>query len=160
LFGDGAAAAVLCQDASRDNAIPVCDVVHGSRGELADLLRVDRRSAGDITVEMRGAALASHAIQTMGEAVSDLTRAHGLALTDLTGIVAHGGNGRMPALLARQLKLSPERFWSTTPFTGNLGSVSLPAAWAAHGPVRGPIVWVSVGAGLTWASALTGTRSM
>jgi 3-oxoacyl-[acyl-carrier-protein] synthase III len=56
-----------------------------------------------------------------------------------------------------QLNLPPERIWSQTANTGNLGSASLPVAWAMH-PERptGPIAWAAVGAGLTWAAALTG----
>jgi 3-oxoacyl-[acyl-carrier-protein] synthase III len=72
-------------------------------------------------------------------------------------VVAHGGNGRMPALLARQLSLPPDRVWSETPRTGNLGSASVPVAWAAHAPrPRGRVAWTAVGAGLTWAAAILG----
>jgi 3-oxoacyl-[acyl-carrier-protein] synthase III len=75
----------------------------------------------------------------------------------LEAVVCHGGNGRLPELLARQLGLPPERVWSETPRTGNLGSASLPTAWAAHRPVpQGPVAWAAVGAGLTWGAAITG----
>ena len=47
--------------------------------------------------------------------------------------------------------------WSQTAHTGNLGSASLPAAWAARpAPADGPVVWTAVGAGLTWGAALFG----
>jgi len=63
----------------------------------------------------------------------------------------------MPALLARQLNLPPERVWSETAATGNLGTASLPVAWVAHQPVEAhPVVWAAVGAGLTWGAALVG----
>ena len=63
----------------------------------------------------------------------------------------------MPNLIALQLDLPPERIWSQTANTGNLGSASLPVTWAlqAEAP-RGPVAWTAVGAGLTWAAALTG----
>ena len=78
-------------------------------------------------------------------------------MADLAAVVAHGGNGRLPSLLARQLGLPPERVWSETPRVGNLGSASLPVAWDARQPgPRGPAAWVSGGAGLTWAAAVTG----
>jgi 3-oxoacyl-[acyl-carrier-protein] synthase III len=76
-------------------------------------------------------------------------------INDVAAVVAHGGNGRVPALLARQLGLSKERVWSETARTGNLGTASLPVAWAARGrDVTGPIVWTAVGAGLQWGAVL------
>jgi 3-oxoacyl-[acyl-carrier-protein] synthase III len=63
----------------------------------------------------------------------------------------------MADLLARQLSMPPERVWSETATTGNLGTASLPVAWAAHQPVEaGPVAWSAVGAGMTWGAALTG----
>jgi hypothetical protein len=90
-------------------------------------------------------------------------------------VIVHGGNGRMPHLVALQLNLPPEKIWSQTSVTGNLGSASLPVAWAmrtspptpsptrgggsGEGLLPGPVAWTSVGAGLTWAAALTGDLS-
>jgi 3-oxoacyl-[acyl-carrier-protein] synthase III len=80
-------------------------------------------------------------------------------MSDVQVVVAHGGNGRMPALLARQLGLPVDRVWSVTPQTGNLGSASLPAAWAAHVPQpSGPVLWTSVGAGISWGAAFMGAE--
>src|SRR5262249_10246277 len=94
-------------------------------------------------------------VRAMAQAVRDVAAAHGLAVADLAAVVAHGGNGRMPALLARQLGLPPERVWSETPWTGNLGPASLPGARAARPPRPGaPVVWTAVGAGLMWGAAL------
>ena len=59
------------------------------------------------------------------------------------------------ALLSRQLRLPPDRVWSATATTGNLGSASLPVAWQTHASHCGPVAWVAVGAGLTWGVALT-----
>src|SRR5262249_3184394 len=105
---------------------------------------------------MDGTPLAARAIRTMAQAVRDLAARHGLAIADLAAVVAHGGNGRMAELLARQLDLPAERVWSATPHTGNLGSATLPVAWALHQPqASGPVIWPAVGAGLTWGAALT-----
>src|SRR5205823_2012336 len=80
---------------------------------------------------------------------------HQLTATDLAAVVAHGGNGRMPALLARRLGIAPERVWSHTATTGNLGSASIPVAWALRSsPLTGPAIWTAAGAGLTWGAAL------
>jgi 3-oxoacyl-[acyl-carrier-protein] synthase-3 len=157
LFGDATAAALLSSRATGQLAVPLREVRLGADGSGANLLRVERAVSGEVEVNMEGTALADRAIQTMAQAVRDLTRRHGLAVSDLEAVVAHGGNGRMPALLARQLQLPLDRVWSETPQTGNLGSASLPVAWGAHEPMpRGPVAWTAVGAGLTWAVALTG----
>jgi 3-oxoacyl-[acyl-carrier-protein] synthase III len=71
--------------------------------------------------------------------------------------VVHGGNGRLPGLVALQLGIPVERIWSQTSLTGNVGSASLPVAWASQPNLpSGLVAWTAVGAGLTWAAALTG----
>jgi hypothetical protein len=80
-----------------------------------------------------------------------------LTAPDLAGVAVHGGNGRLPSLLARRLGLPAEKVWSETARTGNLGSASLPVAWAAQAPAGpGPVVWVAFGAGAPWGAALFG----
>jgi len=106
---------------------------------------------------MRGTELAASAIHVMADSVEALAKRHGIEVAQLAAVIAHGGNGRMPALLARKLGLPPERVWSETAVTGNLGSASLPVAWAAPPPPNGPVIWTAVGAGLAWGAALTGS---
>lgn len=61
----------------------------------------------------------------------------------------------MPASLARRLALPVERVWSETARTGNLGSASLPVAWASHdGPLQVPMIRTAAGAGLQCGAAL------
>jgi 3-oxoacyl-[acyl-carrier-protein] synthase-3 len=158
LFGDAAAAAVVADPSSTDSAVPLADVVLGSDGSKAGLIRVEPSAGGPVEVHLSGEAVALQAVRIMARSVQEMARDHGLAVMDLGAVVAHGGNGRLPAMLARQLGLPPERVWSETPRAGNLGSASLPAAWAANLPgPPGPVVWVAVGAGLTWGAALTMT---
>jgi 3-oxoacyl-[acyl-carrier-protein] synthase-3 len=157
LFGDGVAAALVCPEPTGGPDGPLLEIILGNEGGAGGLLRVERRADGCPELHLDGRALAGHAVRAMAGAVRDLARAHGLAVTDLEGIVAHGGNGRMPALLARQLGLPPERVWSETATLGNLGSASLPAAWASRAShPQGPVAWTAAGAGLTWGAALTG----
>jgi 3-oxoacyl-[acyl-carrier-protein] synthase-3 len=157
LFGDGAAASLLCRHPPGPEAVPLTAVVCGADGGAASLIELKGAGQGPVELHLEGEALAVRAVRTMAEAVRDLLRERGLTVGDLEGVVAHGGNGRMPALLARQLDLPPERVWSTTATTGNLGAASLPAAWAERRPApRGLVAWTAVGAGLTWGAALTG----
>jgi 3-oxoacyl-[acyl-carrier-protein] synthase III len=137
--------------------VPLVAVTLGVDGSAAQLLQIERGTEGVIELRMDGGPLASRAVQTMAQAVRHLAQDHGVAVTDLAAVIAHGGNGRLPALLARQLGLPSDRVWSETPQTGNLGSASLPVAWAARQPsLPRPVAWAAVGAGLTWAAALTG----
>jgi 3-oxoacyl-[acyl-carrier-protein] synthase-3 len=158
LFGDAAAAALVCPDPTGTAPVPVIDITLGSAGEAADLLRVTYTKSGPVELQMQGTMLASWAIRAMADGVRGLARTHGISVSALAGVVSHGGNGRMPSLLARQLGLAPERVWSQTPALGNLGSASLPAAWATQQPTpRGLVAWAAAGAGLTWAAGLTGS---
>jgi 3-oxoacyl-[acyl-carrier-protein] synthase-3 len=157
LFGDGAAACLLCDRPTTACAVRLIEVALGSDGGQGHLIQVDRTAAGSIELRLDGGPLAGRAVRVMAQAVQQLAQAHGLMVDDLQAVVAHGGNGRMPALLARRLGLAPERVWSETAQTGNLGAASLPVAWAARADrPSGPVLWTSVGAGLTWAAALTG----
>src|SRR5262249_25249737 len=156
LFGDAAAAALVGTRPLGNDAVPLDDVILGADGNAGRLLQGDGLGTGSFRLHMDGRALAGKAVKTMVQAVQRLLERHGLTLAQLKGVVAHGGNGRLPALLARRSGLSPDHVWSTTAWTGNLGSASLPVAWATQSAtIPGPVIWTTVGAGLTWAAALT-----
>jgi 3-oxoacyl-[acyl-carrier-protein] synthase-3 len=121
LFGDAAAAAVLCREAPVPEAVPLSPVVLGVDGSGAGLLQVELSNFA-VEFRMRRIELAGRAIEAMATSVRNLASRHGLQPADLAGVVAHGGNGRLPGLLARTLGLSQDRVWSETPRTGNLGS--------------------------------------
>jgi 3-oxoacyl-[acyl-carrier-protein] synthase-3 len=157
LFGDGAAAALLHSQPLTQGAISLGEVVLYADGKSRDVLRVETGEGYGVHLRLNRIALAGRAIHVMAECVLDLARRHGLALTDLAGVAVHGGNGRMPGLLARKLGLPLDRVWSETADTGNLGSASLPVAWASHPPSPGgPVIWTAAGAGLTWGAAILG----
>jgi 3-oxoacyl-[acyl-carrier-protein] synthase-3 len=159
LFGDGAAACLLSPSPAGSTPISIRDVRLGTDGGAGDLLRVNAVPGG-FDVVMDGPALASRAVRTMARAVAEITELRGLTIGDLAAIVAHGGNGRMPAVVARTLGVAAESVWSLAADAGNLGAASLPAAWAVHSPApSGPVVWVAVGAGLQWGAALGGVPS-
>jgi 3-oxoacyl-[acyl-carrier-protein] synthase-3 len=153
LFGDAAAACLLTARPAGPDALPLAEVVLRADGSVGQLLQI-RQGPGGVALCMEGPALAGRALGVMAGAVRDLVGRHGLEVAGLGAVVAHGGNGRLPALLARQLGLGVDKVWSETAHTGNLGSASLPVAWAAHAPVRGPVAWTAVGAGLQWGAAL------
>jgi 3-oxoacyl-[acyl-carrier-protein] synthase-3 len=91
----------------------------------------------------------------LAETVRELCSRNQLRPDQLAAVIAHGGNGRIPALLARRLGLPTERALSETARTGNLGSASLPIAWASCDlSVSHPVIWTAVGAGLQWGAVL------
>jgi 3-oxoacyl-[acyl-carrier-protein] synthase-3 len=154
LFGDASAACVLTAHPTMRDALRLRDILLGTDGTAGALLHVERESGG-MAIHMDGIPLAQRAVRTMADAVRQMSRRHGLNPEQLAAVVAHGGNGRMPALLARRLGLPIERVWSETGRTGNLGSALLPIAWAARKErARGPTIWTAVGAGLQWGAAL------
>jgi 3-oxoacyl-[acyl-carrier-protein] synthase-3 len=158
LFGDAAAAVILTLEAAGQRPTPLVDVRISADGSAGEILRIERSANGIPEICMKGVELASRAIEVMAQSVSEIARSNRLAVADLSAVVAHGGNGRMPALLGRKLWLPPDRIWSETPLTGNLGSASLPVAWATRQPgAKGPVAWTAVGAGLNWGAALLGS---
>jgi 3-oxoacyl-[acyl-carrier-protein] synthase III len=137
-------------------ALPVHEVTLGTDGTSNDLIALRYGAGSGVELHLEGTTLAARAVHTLAEEVRRLARTHGLAPEDLYAVVIHGGNGRMPALVARQLGIAEDRVWSETARTGNLGSASLPVAWAAHPAPPGPVAWAAVGAGLLWGAALLG----
>src|SRR5207248_154225 len=112
-----------------------------------ELLRVEGSGRDGPRVRMEGSRLASRAVESTAEMIRRIAERHNQPLTKLQGTIIHGGNGRMPPLVAKRLGLSEERVWSATAETGNLGSVSLPMAWARVGKITGSIAWAAIGAG-------------
>jgi 3-oxoacyl-[acyl-carrier-protein] synthase-3 len=155
LFGDGVAACVFSDGPMGSRGVRVSDVHLGRDGSVGDVLKIERTNTGSVEIRMKRIELAGRAIEAMAHSAQEMAKRHRLAASDLAAVVAHGGNGRMPPLLARQLGISPELVWSETATTGNLGSASIPVAWASRSThLSGPAVWTAAGAGLTWGAAL------
>src|SRR5262249_2427473 len=144
LFGDGVAAALVAREPLSAAAVPLLDLTLACQGDETHSIRVAHSPEAGVEVYLPGRALASRAVRALTPARRDLTRDHGLEVASLEGVVVHGGNGRMPAVVARQLDLPPDRVWSCTAETGNLGSASLPAAWAGLTVLpRAPVAWTA-----------------
>jgi 3-oxoacyl-[acyl-carrier-protein] synthase III len=156
LFGDGAAACLLSAGPTGPGALPLGEVRLGSDGAANGLVALRPGPDAGPELHLGGPALAGRAVHTLAGEVRGLARPAGLRPGDLGAVVIHGGNGRMPALVARALAVPEDRVWSETPRTGNLGSASLPVAWAARRAPAGPVAWAAVGAGLLWGAVLLG----
>jgi 3-oxoacyl-[acyl-carrier-protein] synthase III len=157
LFGDVAAASLLSAEPLSKVSVPLSPVLLRNGGEDAGLIRITHEPEVGPVIQMQGIALAARAIRIMAASAEEVARKYERRVSDLAAIVAHGGNGRMPDMLARVLGVPPERVWSETSQTGNLGSASLPVAWASRGPIAdGAVAWTAAGAGLTWGAMLSG----
>jgi 3-oxoacyl-[acyl-carrier-protein] synthase III len=157
LFGDAAAACLLSDRPRNASSRPIQTILHQTDGSGAGLLLVEQAKKGSYELRMQGVALAGRAVRAMAQSVRDLIARQGLKVLDLDVVVVHGGNGRLPGLVALQLDIPSEQVWSQTALTGNVGSASLPVAWAlGSNHPHGLVAWTAVGAGLTWAAALTG----
>jgi len=155
LFGDGCAAAVVGPEPTGPDALTLVDLVTFTDGNAADVIQIHQSAGGAFAIELDGVPLTEFALHALATATRDIVARHRLTLDHLGAVVAHGGNGRMPAMLARLLHMPPNKVWSEVARTGNLGSASVPVAWASHGgQASGPIVWAAVGAGLQWGAAL------
>jgi 3-oxoacyl-[acyl-carrier-protein] synthase-3 len=152
LFGDGAGACLLTT-VPAPGARRIRDVLLDGDGTAGNLFQA-LSGPGGVVLHMKGPALASRAVRLVAAAVRELAERNYLAVSELEALVVHGGNGRLPGLLARRLGLPNDRIRSETAHTGNLGSVSLPAAWEAHPTGTGPVIWAAIGAGLTWGAVL------
>jgi 3-oxoacyl-[acyl-carrier-protein] synthase-3 len=160
LFGDGAAAWLVGVEAAGAEGLEIVDLWVECECSVGTVLRVEGSARAGLETVMDGRALASRAVEAMARAVADAVRKHDLRVSDLAGVVVHAGNGRMARLVARRLGLAEAKVWSRTAETGNLGSLSLAAAWHGHrADCHGLVVWVSVGAGGTLGCALTRKRS-
>jgi 3-oxoacyl-[acyl-carrier-protein] synthase-3 len=157
LFGDGTACCIA-SGKGLGGSLSLIDVELSTAADDG-LLHIEGSGQGGVCVRMDGQRLASRAVESLAEQVRQVAQRHERPLTDLEGIIIHGGNGRIPALVARRLGLPGDRVWSATVDTGNLGSASLPVAWALHGAkMTGTVAWAAIGAGLALASALTTTQ--
>lgn len=152
LFGDAAAACLVTRTPASTRLVDLQLITDGVK---ADLIRVTPKPDAECEVAMDGARLAAAAVEAMSACALRLLGRNRLSVADLDRVVMHAGNGRFPAILARELDIRAERVRSRTAETGNLGSASLPVAWALDGAPAGRTLWLAVGAGVSAGAALT-----
>jgi 3-oxoacyl-[acyl-carrier-protein] synthase-3 len=159
LFGDGAAVVVVGTQ-SASGAFPTIGRIHfWTDGSASDAFRIRLDDRNRLAAHMDGSRLAAAAIHAMAATLNEVLEANRIGIHALQAIVVHGGNGRLPELLARHLSYPPERVWSETTTTSNLGAASIPVAWQSRQPVpTGVIAWLAVAPGLTCAATLLGVR--
>lgn len=156
LFGDGAGA-VLLRCGSADEAGALGQMVLGSDGTGADLIRAAHPGA----LHMDGVDVFRHAVDRMSTAAHQAATAMGWELADVDHLVPHQANGRITSFVARQLGIPDGHHLCNVGEVGNTGAASIPlllADAAADGRLKPGhrTLLTAFGAGLTWgAVALT-----
>src|SRR5215204_3093052 len=168
VFGDGAGALVLERAADDGAGILSSDL--GCEGSLTDIVGIraggsampvtpEVVASGDYRIHMTGKAVYEFAVGALVESI-DLTLARaGVDLSEVKWFVPHQANFRIIEAVGEKLHIDPARVVLNIERYGNTGAASIAiglAETAAEGRIkRGDLVLVSsVGAGMTWGSAL------
>ena len=166
LFGDGASAFLLrCEEHVRDgSSYGLGDFLFGCAGQYAAAIRVAPKRDGGLDVKFDGEALSRAAITRMKKVIAAVEARSGISRRSVGSFATHQPNPRLLTLLAKQCRVSTERFPPICRTSGNLGSSMCGAALHAalqnaarvESRQRKPIFLVSLGPGLllggTWLS--------
>lgn len=150
LFGDGAGACLL----SRDSGFArIADVALYTDGNFSESLVLPHGG----TLAMRGLEVIMQAARKVPRAIVDLLAKNGVAADDVQVFLMHQANRNLLAKIAKELKVSEDRFFTNIASHGNTSSASLLIAakqWSDSAAVTGPIVFAAFGAGLQWGALL------
>ena len=170
LFGDGAGAVILGATDDDDEGI-LSTHLHADGSFAQDLwlelpaARYTPRISYELMEEgrhyprMNGRKVFKMAVERLPEVIHEALGANGLTIDDVDLIVPHQANRRINELVARKLKLPPEKMCHNIEKYGNTTAGSIPIALneaVQEGRVtKGDIIILAAfGAGFTWASCL------
>jgi len=150
LFGDGAGACLL----SRDSGFArIADVAIYTDGSFSESLVLPYGG----TLAMRGLEVIMQAARKVPRAIADLLAKNNIAAEDVQAFIMHQANRNLLVKIAKELKVSDDRFFSNIASFGNTSSASLLIAatqWSRSNSMTGPIVFAAFGAGLQWGALL------
>ncbi|MBN1403419.1 MAG: ketoacyl-ACP synthase III [Opitutales bacterium] len=168
LFGDGAGAAILgrCDE-------PGCGILGGTLGadgqdysilylpaggsaKPASHATVD---AGEHFLQMQGNSVFKIAVRAMEQSANSILERHGVTPDQIAWVIPHQANNRIIEAISQRLGIGMDRFWVNLDSYGNTSSASIPLALDEAykaGKIKKDdyLLFVSFGAGLTWASTL------
>ena len=166
LFGDGAGAVVLEQNADGSKGIMYSAMAsdgtywkvlncqaYGSRHPPNKKLDDPKK----IYMEIHGRQVYQQAVRRIVEMVTDCMEHCGLTIDDIAMVISHQMNARIIESAAKRLKLPDEKVFMNIAEYGNTSAASVPIAFdeciRAGRIKRGDIViFVAFGAGLTWGA--------
>ena len=168
VFGDGAGALVLDRAAEDGAGILSSDL--GCEGSLTDIVGIraggsampvtaEVVASGDYQIHMTGKAVYEFAVGALVESIDVTLARAGVDLSEVKWFVPHQANLRIIEAVGEKLNIDPARVGLNIDRYGNTGAASIPiglAETAREGRIqRGDLVLLSsVGAGMTWGSAL------
>ena len=168
VFGDGAGALVLDRAAEDGAGILSSDL--GCEGSLTDIVGIraggsampvtpEVVASGDYQIHMTGKAVYEFAVGALVESIDVTLARAGVDLSEVKWFVPHQANLRIIEAVGEKLNIDPARVVLNIDRYGNTGAASIPiglAETAREGRIqRGDLVLLSsVGAGMTWGSAL------
>jgi 3-oxoacyl-[acyl-carrier-protein] synthase-3 len=171
LFGDGAGAAVVTQEAGPEGVgRGILGIRLFSDGAYHHLVQVpaggSRMPVSSDTIRDRlhgiqldGGVLFRVAVKRLSGAIEDLLHECSLSLSDVTQVIAHQANGRILTAIAKRLGLPANKMFSVIEEYGNTSSASLPIA-LDHAHRQGVfgsgdlILLGAIGGGLTWGTSI------
>lgn len=167
LFGDGAVAAVVCNDGS---GLLIDYVCLGSDGSLAELLMIpaggSKTPATEETIakglhylKMNGKELFKHAVRRMGAASIDALAKTNLSKDQIDWLVPHQANLRIIDAIKTNLQFPDEKIYKTLHKFGNTSGSSVGIALDCLIEEKGLLdgqraLLVAFGAGLTWGALI------
>jgi 3-oxoacyl-[acyl-carrier-protein] synthase-3 len=171
LFGDGGGAVILEPNDSGDGRGILSTHLYAD-GRFASQLWMEKPCPGDNPTfqaaffeqgkfypRMDGRHVFVNACERMPESVRASLAHNGLAVEDIDVLIPHQANDRISLMVAKGLKIAPEKVIRNIDRLGNTTAASIPIALdeaAKDGRIRpGHLVALTAfGSGYTWASAL------
>ncbi|MEY8413142.1 beta-ketoacyl-ACP synthase III [Lachnospiraceae bacterium 62-26] len=172
LFGDGAGAAVLKADETREAALPVthsdggkgaaltCKSRHDFSG-LADAGQSDPETMLDDEhyMQMDGQAVFKFAVKRVPEVIGEVLKLNQTGTEEIAYYILHQANKRIVEAVAKRLGEPMEKFPMNLQEYGNTSSASIPILldeMNRDGRLKPgqKLVMAGFGAGLTWGAAL------
>ncbi len=166
LFGDGSAAAVLCESTDNSRIIKSYLKSDGSKGQALTIEGADfdtpfskEKKERRRTIYMNGREVFKFATNAIYDGIEKILEGTGLTLNDIKYIVPHQANYRIISSAAKKLKIPIEKFYLNLERFGNTSSASVPIALSElvekNLIKRGDkIILVAFGGGLTYGATL------
>lgn len=171
LFGDGGAA-VICEPNKENDGRGILSTHLFSDGNYATELWMDAPSPKDKPTfskeilkskrcfpKMNGRNVFKYAVEKMPEAVRVALKHNGLTIEDVDHLIPHQANERISLMVAKNLRIPPEKVIRNIDRYGNTTAASIPIALDEalnEGKIKTNdiVVLTAFGSGFTWASAV------
>ena len=168
LFGDGAGAVILGKidvpgygilDSTMGADGSEYKILHLPAGGSARPASMETVVSGQHFLQMQGNQVFKIAVRAMEQSATTLLERQGLRPDQISWVIPHQANTRIIEAISQRLGIGMDRFWVNLDSYGNTSAASIPIALDEAyraGSIKKDdyLLFVSFGAGLTWASTL------